>query len=174
MTSLEFSTQVQREMGVLRSYAVQLTRNIEDAHDLVQETLLKAFNYREKFADNTNLKGWLYTIMKNNFINNYRRMVKRKTFLDSTDDLYLLNAPLHVTHNSGESNFMMQDMQLAIEALPADLKEAWDLNYSGYKYHEIAELQQIPIGTVKTRIFMARKLLKKKLQNYGKSYGLKD
>ena len=174
MTKLEFNMLVQRESNPLRNYAYQLTRNIEDANDLVQETMLKAFTYSSKFAEGTNLKGWLYTIMKNSFINNYRRLVKRNTFIDTTDNTYYLDAPTHVTENAGHPRFMMRDMEAAIDTLPHDLKKTFTMNYKGFKYHEIAEILSIPIGTVKTRIFVARRILRKKLKSYGKAYGFSE
>jgi RNA polymerase sigma factor (sigma-70 family) len=174
MTQREFSLMVQNESNPLRSYAYQLTRNSEDANDLLQETMLKAFTYHTKFAEGTNLKGWLYTIMKNSFINNYRRLVKRNTFIDTTDNTYYLDSPMHVTDNSAEGKFMMKDMEAAIDNLPNDLKKTFTMNYKGFKYHEIAEILNIPIGTVKTRIFVARRMLRKKLRVYGEAYGMKE
>ncbi len=174
MTQIEFSSLVEREANPLKNYALQLTRNAEDANDLVQETMLKAFTYHSKFMEGTNLKGWLYTIMKNSFINNYRRILKRKTFLDSTDNMFFLDAPTHVAENDGETKFLKRDLELAIEALPHDLKKTFTMNNKGFKYHEIADILQIPIGTVKTRIFVARRILRKKLRAYGESYGLSD
>lgn len=173
MTQLEFSSLVQKEGNPLRNYALQLTRNSEDANDLVQETMLKAFTYHNKFAEGTNLKGWLYTIMKNSFINNYRRLVKRKTFIDTTENSFYLDSISNSTDNAGEKKFMMRDMEAAIESLPYDLKKTFTMNHKGFKYHEIAEILNIPIGTVKTRIFVARRLLRKKLESYGKAYGFK-
>lgn len=172
MTKLEFSLMVQSESHPLRSYAYQLTRNVEDANDLLQETMLKAFTYHNKFSEGTNLKGWLYTIMKNSFINNYRRLVKRNTFIDTTDNTYYLDSPYHVVDNNAESKFMMKDMMEAIDTLPHDLRKTFTMNYKGFKYHEIAEILNIPIGTVKTRIFVARRLLRKKLWAYGQAYGM--
>ncbi|TNE78653.1 MAG: sigma-70 family RNA polymerase sigma factor [Bacteroidetes bacterium] len=174
MTQIEFSSLVEREANPLKNYALQLTRNAEDANDLVQETMLKAFTYHTKFMEGTNLKGWLYTIMKNSFINNYRRILKRKTFLDSTDNLYFLDAPSHVSGNDGERKFLKRDLELAIDALPPDLKKTFSMNNKGFKYHEIAEILQIPIGTVKTRIFVARRILRKRLKAYGESFGLSE
>ena len=174
MTQLEFSTMVEKEANPLKNYALQLTRNIEDANDLVQETMLKAFTYHNKFTKGTNLKGWLYTIMKNSFINNYRRLVKRNTFIDTTDNTFYLDAPTHVTENRGEDKFLRKDLDLAIEALPKDLKKTFTMNMKGFKYHEIADILGIPIGTVKTRIFVARRQLRKKLTSYADVYGLKD
>lgn len=174
MTHIEFSEQVQSQRDPLRSYALQLTNNAEDANDLVQETMLKAFKYREKFTDGTNLKGWLYTIMKNSFINNYRRIMKRNTFIDTSDNTYFLDMPTHVTENAGEVKFMRRDIDAAIDSLPDDLKTTFRMNMLGYKYHEIADDLDIPIGTVKTRIFVAKRKLRKRLQVYADAYGLSD
>lgn len=168
---MEFSLIVERESYPLRSYAMQLTRNPDDADDLVQETLLKALTYRTKFAEGTNLKGWLYTIMKNSFINNYRRMVKRNTFIDTTDNTYFLDNTSHVAENEGENKFLMKDLVTAIDSLPFDLKRTFQMNLKGFKYHEIAEILSIPIGTVKTRIFVARRQLRKRLGVYASLYG---
>lgn len=170
MTTIEFNSTCVNESRSLRQYAYQLTKDIEDANDLMQETLLKAFTYREKFTDTTNLKGWLYTIMKNSFINNYRRMVKRKTFIDSTDETYFINSNMNAVGNAGESNFIMKDITRAIGELNTDLKTAFSMNHDGFKYHEIAEKLQIPVGTVKTRIFVARRILRNKLKVYGEQF----
>jgi RNA polymerase sigma-70 factor (ECF subfamily) len=172
MTAIEFNTLVTRERTPLRQYAYQLTKDIEDANDLLQETMLKAFTYREKFIDSSNLKGWLYTIMKNSFINNYRRMIKRNTFIDETDNLFFLDSLTNVTPNQGEMKFIRKDIEKAIDTLPKDLKETFMMNFNGYKYHEIASQFNIPIGTVKTRIFVARRVLRDKLKVYGEAYGL--
>jgi RNA polymerase sigma-70 factor (ECF subfamily) len=171
---MDFNTQIDNERRALKNYALQLTRNLEDANDLVQETMLKAFTYKTKFEEGTNLKGWLYTIMRNSFINNYRRIMRRNTFIDTTDNTYFLDAPDYTTSNQGESTFMGRDMQVAIDKLPDDLKITFNLNMEGFKYHEIAEELDIPIGTVKTRIFVAKRKLRKQLKTYGELYGLKN
>lgn len=174
MTSVEFGTKVQEHSRVLKNYALQLTQNMEDANDLVQETLLKALTYRSKFSEGTNLKGWLYTIMRNSFINNYRRITKRNTFIDTTDNTYMLDSNTdQKTENEGELKFLRDDLAAAIETLPEDLKITFNKNALGFKYHEIAEELDIPIGTVKTRIFVARRKLRKILANHAKNYGLK-
>lgn len=172
MTAIEFKNMVQKEGKSLRSYAYQLTRNVEDTNDLVQDTMLKALMYQDKFADGTNLKGWLYTIMKNTFINNYRRMVKRNTFIDQTDNDYFLDSVSHAVKNDGEQKFIMRDIESAIEKLPNSLKKPFTMNFKGFKYHEIAEILRIPIGTVKTRIFVARRTLREELGVYGKMFGM--
>ncbi len=171
MNEIEFREQVEKEIPQLRNYAFQLTRNSEDSNDLVQDTLLKAYRYHEKFAEGTNLKGWLFTILKNNFINNYRRNVKRNTFLDYTDNTFYLDSPLHKTENAAELRFIRKDLATAIDKLPLELKVTFTLNAEGYKYHEIAEELGIPIGTVKTRIFLARRVLRQELAVYGQEFG---
>jgi RNA polymerase sigma factor (sigma-70 family) len=174
MTAIEFKKVVQKESQSMRSYAYQLTRNVEDTNDLMQDTMMKAFMYRDKFTDGTNLKGWLYTIMKNTFINNYRRMVKRNTFIDQTDNDYYLDSMHHADTNAGDRKFVMHDIEEAIEKLPLNLKKPFTMNYNGFKYHEIAEILKVPIGTVKTRIFVARRQLREALKVYGQAYGLEN
>ena len=174
MTAIEFKKVVQKEAQSMRHYAYQLTRNVEDTNDLIQDTMLKAFMYQDKFTDGTNLKGWLYTIMKNTFINNYRRMVKRNTFIDQTENDYYLDSISHSERNMGDQNFVMRDIENAINKLPMSLKKPFTMNNSGFKYHEIAEILHIPIGTVKTRIFVARRQLREALNSYGQQYGLEN
>ena len=174
MTIPEFNFKVSSQEKPLKHFALQLTRNEEDANDLVQETMLKAFTYREKFMDGTNLKGWLYTIMKNSFINNYRRIVKRNTFIDSTENNYYLDSSSNVTENQGETKFLRKDLEHAIKSLSDDLKITFELNMLGFKYHEIAEELNIPIGTVKTRIFVAKRKLRDRLKSYAESMGLEQ
>jgi RNA polymerase sigma-70 factor (ECF subfamily) len=98
-------------------------------------------------------------------------MVKRNTFLDATDNTYFLDIPTHKTENQGELNFIRKDLEVAIKALPTDLKVTFMLNIEGFKYHEIADELNIPIGTVKTRIFVAKRILRKKLSVYGAAFG---
>lgn len=167
-----FTDQVATHAHALKGYALFLTQNKEEAHDLLQETYLKAFSNRDRFAPDTNLKGWLYTIMKNTFINNYRRKVKRNTFSDQTDQDYYINQPSQRIPNQAESKMVMDDLNKAIALLPFELREAFMLNFKGHKYQDIADRFGIPIGTVKTRIHLARKVLKRKLSVYGDQYGL--
>ncbi len=171
MTAIDFKNMVQKESKPLRNYAYQLTRDTEDTNDLVQETLLKAFTYQEKFEEGTNLKGWLYTIMKNTFINNYRRMMRRNTFIDQTDNEFYLDSVSALVKNEGEQKFVRNDIEKAINRLPLNLSKPFTMNHKGFKYHEIAEILHIPIGTVKTRIFVARRQLRKDLSVYGLNYG---
>lgn len=174
MTGIDFKRTIERETHSLRSYAYQLTRNVEDTNDLVQDTMLKALTYRDKYTDGTNLKGWLYTIMKNTFINNYRRMVKRNTFIDQTDNDFYLDSASHAVKNQAESGFIMRDVEHAIANLPENIRKPFSMNTKGFKYHEIADILNIPIGTVKTRIFVAKRLLREELNTYAKQYGFEN
>jgi len=167
-----FTDQIAAHAVALKGYALFLTQNKDDAHDLLQETYLKAFSNRDRFAPDTNLKGWLYTIMKNTFINNYRRKVKRNTFVDHTEQDYYINQANQHIPNQAESKMVMEDLNAAIAVLPLELKEAFMLNFRGHKYQDIADRFGIPIGTVKTRIHLARKALKRKLSIYGDLYGM--
>jgi RNA polymerase sigma-70 factor (ECF subfamily) len=174
MSTTEFGNKVQRHRDILNNYALQLTQNHDDANDLVQETYLKAMNYADKFKEGTNLKGWLYTIMRNSFINNYRRITKRNSFLDTQEEQYIMDtAKGYTTHNQGDNLFLRRDIERAIDTLQDDLRITFELNAAGFKYHEIAEMLKIPIGTVKTRIFVARRKLRDELEDYARAFGLK-
>ena len=167
----DFDNMIAGELMPLRNYALSLTHDMDDTKDLVQETILKAYRYRAKFQEGTNLRGWLYTILKNSLINNYRRDMKRNTFLDSTDNSYFIDLPSHKIDNDAETKFIRKDLDHAIDDLAFDLRVTFKLNTEGYKYHEIAEELQIPIGTVKTRIFVARRILRERLKDYADAYG---
>lgn len=128
--------------------------------------MLKAFKNKEKFAEGTNLKAWLYTIMKNTFISNYQRLVRRKTFTDSTEGLHYLNSSDNITENLAFSTFAREDIEAALARTDAVFRTPFLMYFEGYKYHEISEHLGIPIGTVKNRIHIARKFLKKRLRAY--------
>ena len=166
MTKIEFNTMVMRQASSLKMYALHFTHDADDANDLVQDTLLKAITYYNKFKEGTNLKGWLYTIMKNTFINNYRRFVKISSFVTKSDEISSANLVFSSTKNQGESKFVMDDIKLALSKLPEEYFVPFSMYFEGFKYHEIADHLAIPIGTVKTRIHVARKLLKKSLKPY--------
>lgn len=151
----------------LKPYAINLTKDIDDAQDLLQETVYRALINREKYSEGTNLKAWLFTIMKNIFINSYRRRTKRNTIISTTDNLYLLNIPHEITYNRAEGNFIMQDLKTAIADLNDDYRVPFMMHYNGYKYQEIADNLHLPLGTVKSRIFFARKELKRQLEMIG-------
>ena len=102
-TQNDFDQLIAAELLPLRNYALSLTHNMDETKDLVQETVLKAYRYQAKFQEGTNLRGWLYTTLKNSFINNYRRDMKRNTFLDSTDNSYFIDLPSHKIDNDAET-----------------------------------------------------------------------
>ncbi len=166
MTKIEFNAMVMRQASSLKMYALHFTHDADDANDLVQDTLLKAITYYNKFKEGTNLKGWLYTIMKNTFINNYRRFVKISSFVTKSDEISSANLMFSSTKNQGESKFIMDDIKNALGKLPQEYYVPFSMYFEGHKYHEIADHLSIPIGTVKTRIHVARKLLKKNLKPY--------
>ncbi|WP_187263809.1 RNA polymerase sigma factor [Pontibacter beigongshangensis] len=167
MTALEFSNHVQLMAQNMRQAAMRLTQDADDAKDLVQETLLKALLNRDKFSPGTNLKAWLFTIMRNSFINNYNKVTKRSSNSDFDEFLHHLNNDENfTTQNKGTATFVMNDIQSAIEALQEEHRTPFMMYYVGYKYLEIAETLKIPIGTVKNRIFIARQELKAMLKTY--------
>lgn len=166
MTILEFNDAVASHQQALRPIAMKLTRDSEKANDLIQDTLLKAIANREKFTEGTNLKAWLYTIMKNTFITNYHRITKRKTFIDSTENLHFINSSSQVDSNKASSKLAMDEIKFAINKLNHEYKTPFLMHFKGYKYFEIADILDIPIGTVKNRIHIARKSLKTDLAAY--------
>lgn len=170
MNRIEFNTMVIRQSESLKAYARNFTRDQDDANDLVQDTLLKAVTYFKNFKEGTNLKGWLYTIMKNTFINNYRRVVKTNSFITKEEEITSANLVVSATKNRGENKFVMEDINYALSSLSEDYYVPFTMYFEGYKYHEISDHLNIPIGTVKTRIHVARKVMKKTLNAYKFSY----
>jgi RNA polymerase sigma-70 factor (ECF subfamily) len=166
MNTTEFNHSLDQMTVALKPFALKLTKDAEDANDLLQETMLKAFTNRDKFADGTNLKAWLYTIMKNTFITNYQRLVRKNTFIDTTDNLHYINSMSNVTHNLAYSTFTQGDIDRVVNSMEEALRVPFIMHFRGFKYHEIAEKLHIPIGTVKNRIHIARKELKDRLSIY--------
>ncbi|MFY7825936.1 MAG: RNA polymerase sigma factor [Flectobacillus sp.] len=166
MTAVEFSFHIGRVSKSLKPFAMKLTRDYEDANDLLQDTLLKAFTNRDKYTEGTNLKAWLYTIMKNTFITNYQKMVRKNTFIDTSDNLHYINSLESSTDNSAASTFALNDIENAVKSLDEAYRMPFVMYFRGFKYHEIADKLNIPIGTVKNRIHIARKELKDKLHMY--------
>lgn len=174
MSQLEFHDRFYQMESLLQAFAYNLTKNVEDAKDLFQETAYRALTNKEKFNPGTNFKAWLFTIMKNIFINNYRKKAKANTIMDSTDNLFYLNSGRNSIANGGESNVMMQELTHMIERLDNSIRVPFLMHYKGYKYQEIAAELALPLGTVKSRIFFARKELKDQIRkNYKLSRNLK-
>lgn len=168
MTSVEFNTKLDSLNRLLHSFAYNLTKNSEDAKDLYQETTYRALNNRDKFQQGTNFKAWIFTIMKNIFINNYRKRMKSNTMLDNTDNQFYINSADHATGNRAEGSIMMKELNVHITALDDSIRIPFLMHFDGFKYQEIADELHLPLGTVKSRIFFARKELKEKiLSTYG-------
>lgn len=166
MTAIEFGFTLNEVSVSMKPLALRLTKDEEQAKDLLQETVVKAYTNREKFTTGTNLKGWFYTIMKNTFITNYQRMSRRNMFIDVTDNLHFINSSDSKIENKAYSNFATRDISKAVNELDNNYRVPFMMHFRGFKYHEIAERLSIPIGTVKNRIHIARKELKHSLKNY--------
>lgn len=166
MATIDFNQLLINNTEFLKPFAITLTRDNEVAKDLLQETMFRALANKEKYNVGTNIKAWLYTIMRNIFINNYRRKAKQNTIFDSTPNEFLLNYNQVTTTNEAEGVLKMKDIQLAIHNLPAIFRNPFMLYFEGYKYHEIAEMLYEPLGTIKSRIHFARKLLKEQLTRF--------
>lgn len=166
MTALEFSSELISLNDNMERFARCLTYNAEEAKDLLQDTYLKALSYRDKFIEFTNLKAWAFTIMKNTFINNYRKSVRENTFFDNSETLFLLNNITESQLSRPESEFIYKEINNDIDALADELRIPFRMHTEGYKYQEIAENLDLKIGTVKSRIFFARKKLMESLPGY--------
>lgn len=168
-TMADSGTFKQRLLGLqgnLLNYAYQLTTSRETAQDLVQDTTLKVLDNEAKYVDNVNFKGWVFTIMKNIFINNYRRQVRSATVVDTTEDLYHLNLSQESGFSTPEGSFAAKEISAAIKNFTDDYRIPFTMYVAGYKYSEIADKMQLPLGTVKSRIFFARKRLQALLKDY--------
>lgn len=166
MTAIEFNSKLLSLHDNLSYFANTLTNNKEEAKDLLQDTYLKALVHKDKFEDNTNLKAWTYTIMKNTFINNYRRNQKANTIVDTTEDLYFLNIPRRSDFASPDSQLQTKELEAGISKLQEDQRTPFEMHTKGYKYKEIADNLNLSIGTVKSRIFFTRKKLMDSLKEY--------
>jgi RNA polymerase sigma-70 factor (ECF subfamily) len=166
MTAIEFNHQILNLKDNLRYFAFSLTTNQEDAQDLVQETYLKAITHKDKFNPSTNMKAWVYTIMKNTFINKYRKESKYKTMVDTTEDLYFMNTSSKSGHETPESKFNHSELERVVNGLSDEHRIPFLMHFQGYKYREIAEELNLSIGTVKSRIFFSRKKLMAMLKDF--------
>ncbi len=148
------------------NFAYMLTSNRDDAYDLLQDTTLKALDNEDKFTEGTNFKGWVFTIMRNIFINNYRRGARQATVVDTTENLYLLNIAQDSGMETPEGSYSVSEISDSISDLPEEFRIPFSMHVAGYKYNEIAEHMQLPLGTVKSRIFFARKKLQQRFADY--------
>jgi RNA polymerase sigma factor (sigma-70 family) len=166
MKAADFSQEIISLRPILKSFTLRFTRDREESLDLVQDTMLKALMYRDKFRNDTNLKGWLFTIMRNTFINNYRKAQRFRVNHDETREQYFLHVKDTHTFNLPDSSHEYNDIWKQVNTVKEELQVPFKMHASGYKYSEIAEHLKIPIGTVKNRIFQARKEIQTKLIGY--------
>lgn len=148
------------------NFAYMLTSNRDDAYDLLQDTTLKVLDNESKYAENINFRGWVFTIMRNIFINNYRRRVRSATIVDSSEDLARLNIAQDSAEESPEGAYGANEITEAINNFSEDFRIPFSMHIAGYKYSEIAEKMQLPLGTVKSRIYVARKRLQQMFVDY--------
>lgn len=153
--------QLDRVSNSLRAFSLKLTGNADDAEDLYQDTAIRILTNAEKYLHGTNFKAWAVTIMRNIFINNYRKKVRRHLIIDQTPNNFYINAGEQEVRNDGVENVALGELMTLVDTLPDDFREPFLMAYEGFKYEEIAEELGSPLGTIKSRIFFARKKLQK-------------
>lgn len=166
MNALQFQKKLLSMQENMMNFALMLTSNRDDAQDLMQDTTLKVLDNQEKFVDNINFKGWVLTVMRNIFINNYHKIVRTQTVVDQGVDLYNLDVVNDSGFDSPDGSCQIQEITAAINKLNNELKVPFSMFLSGYKYNEIADKLNVPLGTVKSRIFFARQELQKVLKDF--------
>lgn len=165
-TTTSFQANLMNLQSNLLNFAYMLTSNRDDAYDLLQDTTLKALDNQDKYAENTNFKAWVMTIMRNIFINNYRRSVRSATVVDTTDNLYHLNLSQESGFETPEESYGAGEITAAINEFSDEYRIPFSMHVAGYKYNEIADHMNLPLGTVKSRIFFARKKLQERFASY--------
>ena len=167
MESATFQNRLMSLQSNMLNFAYMLTSNRDDAYDLLQDTTLKVLNNQEKYVENTNFKGWVFTIMRNIFINNYRRAFRSQTRIEPTDDLYHLDAAsATAAAETPEGAYAASEVSEAIGRFAPEYREPFTMHLQGYRYSEIAERMQLPVGTIKSRIYYARQRLRQQLKDY--------
>ncbi len=164
MRNFEFKDILINNTIFLKPYAITLTHDQEKAKDLLQDTYYRALINKEKYQNGTNIKAWLYTIMRNIFINDYRKKKNQNIILDNTDDNFLINSSKNVVENNAISNIGEKEIWSAIHHLPNEYKQPFLMYFNGNKYQDIANEMHQPLGTIKSKIHFARKFLKQYLQ----------
>ena len=155
-----------RNAEFLKPVAITLTRDADDAKDLLQETMYRALANKDKYSIGTNIKAWLYIIMRNIFVNDYRKKIKRNILRDHSAEDLLINSTKVATINSGITSLNMKEIQKAIFKLPEVFKTPFVLYFEGFKYIEISNMLSEPLGTIKSRIHFARKLLRAQIERF--------
>ena len=163
MTAIQFHRKILSIQKNMFSFAMMLTANRYDAEDLLQETTLRVLDNRDKYVDNVNFKGWVLTIMRNIFINNYRKELRSQLVIDQTRDFQQLNISEDSKWENPEETIAIKEIRFIINNLNDDLKIPFSLHLEGYKYNEISDKLSLPLGTVKSRIFFARRELQRSL-----------
>lgn len=166
MSSNQFRAKLLAIQSNLYNFAYTLTTNRDDANDLLQDTTLKVLDNEEKYVDNINFKGWAFTIMRNLFINHYRKRSRCNVISDSSDDLYLLNMPQDSGYETPEGAISVIEIHKVIDSFSDDYRIPFSMHLQGYKYAEIAEHTGLPLGTVKSRIYFARQRLQTALGDF--------
>ena len=165
MNDLNFQEKLLALQSNMLNFAYFLTSNHDDAYDLLQDTILKTLANKDKFIENTNFKGWVFTIMRNIFINNYRRNTHSLISLDDSENNYQLNqAP--DSEESPENAYTIKEISAAIKSFPSTYRIPISMHLAGYHYNEIAKYMNLPVGTVKSRIYHARQQLRALLKDY--------
>ncbi|MBX3008461.1 MAG: sigma-70 family RNA polymerase sigma factor [Melioribacteraceae bacterium] len=174
----EFDSEIMPFKDALKSFALKMTNDIEDAEDLLQDTLLKAFRFFDKFEKGTNAKAWLFQIMKNTFINNYRKSSKQPNKVDFDDvqnfyeNIKADEVKIQHSENDAFSDVLDDEIVNALSILPDDFRTIVFLSdIEGYTYEEIADFMDCPIGTVRSRLHRARKMMYALLYEYAHSNG---
>jgi RNA polymerase sigma-70 factor (ECF subfamily) len=174
----KFENETVPHQDALYNYALKIARNADDAQDLLQETYYKAFKNYHQFENGTNSKAWMFMILKNTFINNYRKIKREPAKLDydEIEDIYENIKSDQAKDNNLDLDFyndlLDDDLSAALSKIPSKMKEVFLLcDLEGYTYEEIAEITDIPIGTVRSRLHRARKLLQDELFGYAKENG---
>ena len=166
MSHVELASRITALRDTLKDFTTRFTFDPDESLDLVQDTILKALTYQDKFTDDTNLKGWLFTIMRNTFINKYHRKRRIRRLYDTTGESFYLHVEDPHTFSAPDRKSEYEDIWKNIHQIREEFLIPFKMHTSGYKYHEIAEHLNVPIGTVKNRIFHARKEIQKKLAGY--------
>lgn len=166
MRTANFAQDLLSVQTELLNFAYKLTADREEANDLLQETSLKALDNEDKYTAETNFKGWIYTIMRNIFINNYRRALRDQTYVDQTDNQFYLNQNIDIEGDSTEGSYDLKEMRRIVNALPKEYRIPFSMYVSGFKYREIADKLGLPLGTVKSRIYFTRQKLQEELKDF--------
>ena len=166
MNAAAFRRDLLEMQSDLQRFVFKLTADKEEANDLLQETSLRALENMEKYTPDTNFKGWMYTMMRNIFINNYRKVVRDQTFVDYTDNLYNIDSTQLTKDSITENDYDRKELYRVLNSLPDNYRIPFYMFVSGFKYREIADKLSLPLGTVKSRIFFTRRSLQEELKDF--------